>query len=54
MEQIENILIGFGDAAWGMPLLILLVGGGLFFSIYIGFRPFLYIGHAINIFAWKI
>lgn len=53
MERIENILIGFGDAAWGMPLLILLMGGGLFFSGYIKLLPFRYIGHAIQILRGK-
>ncbi len=53
MGQIEDLLVGFGNAMWGMPLLILLVGGGLFFSFYISFRPFAYIGHAIEILRGK-
>jgi AGCS family alanine or glycine:cation symporter len=36
-----------------MPLLILLLGGGLFFMIYSGFAPFRYLKHAINILRGK-
>ena len=31
---IERILIGFSDLAWGTPLLILLLGGGIFLLAY--------------------
>ena len=34
---------------WGMPLVILLVGGGLFFLIYSRFAPFKYFKHALDI-----
>ena len=51
--DIEQLLIGFGDKAWGMPLLILLMGGGIFFSIYIGFVPFRYLRHAVDILRGK-
>ncbi|WP_409070414.1 alanine/glycine:cation symporter family protein [Aliifodinibius sp. S!AR15-10] len=34
---------------WGMPLVILLVGGGLFFMIYSRFAPFKYFKHALHI-----
>ena len=36
-----------------MPLLILLLGGGLFFTLYSRFLPFKYFGHAINILRGK-
>lgn len=35
--------------AWGLPLLLLLIGGGLYLLIRIKFLPFLYIGHAFNV-----
>ena len=38
---------------WGMPLVYLLVGGGLFFLIYSGFAPFKYLKHALNILRGK-
>jgi AGCS family alanine or glycine:cation symporter len=34
---------------WGIPLLVLLLGGGLFFLIYSRLLPFRYIRHAVNI-----
>lgn len=43
----------FADIAWGPHMLILLVGGGLFFLIYSRFVPFRYIGHAISILRGK-
>ncbi len=53
MEQIENYIIAFSDFLWGMPLLIILVGGGLFFSIYSKFLPFRYFGHGVAILRGK-
>lgn len=46
----------FQDAAnfiWGTPLLILLLGGGVFFMFYSRFLPFRYFGHAINVLRGK-
>ena len=39
--------------AWGLPLLILLMGGGLYLIFRIRFLPFLYIGHAIALLRGK-
>jgi len=50
---LKDILIGFGNAMWGTPLLVLLMGGGLFFILYSRFLPFRYFGHAINILRGK-
>ncbi|MDX1638411.1 MAG: alanine/glycine:cation symporter family protein [Balneolaceae bacterium] len=38
---------------WGMPLVILLVGGGLFFMIYSRFVPFRHFRHALNVLRGK-
>ena len=38
---------------WGMPLVILLCGGGLFFMLYSGFVPFRYLGHALRVLRGK-
>ena len=38
---------------WGTPLLIVLLGGGLFFMLYSRFLPFKYFGHAIQILRGK-
>ena len=49
MEKLDTILVKFVDFIWGTPLLILVLGGGIFFTIYSRFIPFLYIKHAIKI-----
>lgn len=38
---------------WGTPLLVLVLGGGLFFMLYSRFLPFRYFGHAINVLRGK-
>ncbi|MCH1926325.1 amino acid carrier protein [Shewanella sp. C32] len=43
----------FASYAWGPHMLVLLVGGGLFFLLYSGFAPFRYLKHAINILRGK-
>jgi len=45
----ERIITGFSDLAWGTPLLILLLGGGLFFLLYSRMLPFRYFRHAVAI-----
>ena len=45
----ERIITGFSDLAWGTPLLVLLLGGGLFFLLYSRMLPFRYFRHAIAI-----
>jgi AGCS family alanine or glycine:cation symporter len=52
-EKIENSLAAFSSWVWDWPLLILLIGGGLFFLIYSKFTPFLYFKHAIDILRGK-
>ena len=53
MEAIENFLVAFSDAAWGLPLLLLLMGGGTFFMVYSRFLPFRYLGHSVNVLRGK-
>jgi len=53
LETLEYYLVEFSNLAWGMPLLILLMGGGSFFMIYSRFLPFRYIGHAVNVLRGK-
>lgn len=38
---------------WGYPLLIILIGSGLYFLIYLRFIPFRFLGHAIRILLGK-
>ncbi len=49
----DNVLAKFSEYAWGMPLLILLVGGGIYFLFYSRFLPFRHFGHAIKILTGK-
>jgi AGCS family alanine or glycine:cation symporter len=49
----ERIIVGFSNLAWGTPLLVLLLGGGLFFMFYSRMMPLRYIRHAINILRGK-
>lgn len=53
MQTIENWMAAASSFVWGTPLLILLLGGGLYFLIYSRFLPFRYFGHAINILRGK-
>lgn len=52
----DQITAALGKASgflWGTPLLILLLGGGLFFLIYSRFIPFAYLRHAIQVLRGK-
>ncbi|WP_350354134.1 alanine/glycine:cation symporter family protein [Fodinibius roseus] len=53
MKLIEEYLAAFSSFMWGMPLVYLLVGGGLFFMIYSRFAPFKYFIHALEILRGK-
>lgn len=53
MDSISTFLSEAVNFIWGPPLLILLLGGGLFLLIYSRFLPFRYIGHAINVLRGK-
>ncbi len=48
-----EIIAQIANIAWGYPLLILLMGGGLYFLISSRFAPFRYLGHAIQIVRGK-
>lgn len=53
MEIIENSIQSFSNWIWDWPLLIILIGGGIFFLCYSRFTPFLFMGHAIRIVMGK-
>jgi AGCS family alanine or glycine:cation symporter len=53
MESLNQLLKDFSSLAWGLPLLILLIGGGLYLLIRSQFLPFRYIGHAISVLRGK-
>ncbi|PKV52941.1 AGCS family alanine or glycine:cation symporter [Aquimarina sp. MAR_2010_214] len=50
---IEDFVAGFSSWVWDWPLLVLLIGGGMFFLIYSRFTPFFYFKHAINVLRGK-
>ena len=49
LAEIERLSAVFANFVWGTPLLILLVGGGLFFAFYSRFLPYRHMGHAVGI-----
>ncbi len=46
-------MAGLSSFIWSWPILVLLLGGGLFFLVYSRFIPFKYFGHAINVLRGK-
>lgn len=53
MKVIESLVSDASNFLWGPPLLILLLGGGIFFLFYSRFLPFRYLRHAVNILKGK-
>jgi AGCS family alanine or glycine:cation symporter len=53
LEVLDRFMAQLSGIAWGLPLLILLIGGGLYLLIRIRFVPFRYIGHAIAVLRGK-
>jgi|APSaa5957512576_1039674.scaffolds.fasta_scaffold00945_5 AGCS family alanine or glycine:cation symporter len=53
MSSIDALMIIFVDFMWGTPLVVLLLGGGLFFTIYSRFTPYRYLKHAVQIVMGK-
>jgi len=53
IEKIDDILAAFAEIMWGTPLLVLLFGGGIFFTLFCRFIPFRYIRHGLNILLGK-
>jgi len=50
---LEEFLVSAANFIWGTPLLILLLGGGIYFTVYSRLLPFKYFIHAINILRGK-
>ncbi|NNE36866.1 MAG: alanine:cation symporter family protein [Gammaproteobacteria bacterium] len=53
METLEALSTGFANVMWGMPLVLLLVGGGLFLVIYSRLLPYRHFRHGIDILLGK-
>jgi AGCS family alanine or glycine:cation symporter len=54
LQQLEQFFNAWADLMWGTPLVVLLVGGGLFFMFYSGFGPYKYFGHALRLLSGKL
>ena len=53
MQTIDQFIAHFASAVWGLPLVILLIGGGLYLLICSKFIAFRYLKHAILVTAGK-
>ena len=53
MDKLDHVISEFSSLAWGLPLLLLLVGGGLYLLIRSRFLPFTFFGHAIKVLRGK-
>jgi len=53
VEILDALFARMAALAWGLPLLLLLMGGGLYLIIRINFLPFRYLGHAVAVLRGK-
>ncbi len=53
MENIEQALASFASFMWGPQLVVLLVGGGLFFMVHMRLQHFRYLGHSLQLLRGK-
>jgi len=53
LSKIDEVIAQMSFLAWGLPLLLLLIGGGLYLLIRIRFLPFRYLGHAVAVLRGK-
>ena len=51
--KIDAWAASFAEIMWGTPLLVLLLGGGIFFTLYCRFIPFRFIRHGFDILTGK-
>jgi len=49
LQQLDQFLSAAASFVWGLPLVILLIGGGLYLLILTRFLPFKYLKHALQI-----
>ena len=54
MNELANTFGNIASFLWGLPLVILLVGGGLFFVFHSRFMPYFYLKHAVAITTGKL
>lgn len=51
--QLEDFLNAWADMMWSTPLVVLLVGGGVFFMVYSRFRPYRYLRHSVALLSGR-
>lgn len=49
LSDLDSALAAFASFVWGTPLLVLLVGGGLYLLIYSRGRPYRHLGHSVDL-----
>ena len=52
-DELNNYMASIANALWGTPLVLLLLGGGFYFSIISRLTPFRYLKHSIDILLGK-
>ncbi len=53
MTLLDNFIADFASFVWGLPLIILLIGGGLYLLIISKFLPFRFLVHAVQVLRGK-
>lgn len=53
MNKMDQFIADFASFVWGLPLLILLIGGGFYLLVISRFLPFRYLGHALQVLRGK-
>lgn len=53
MDTLDEIIASIASLAWGLPLLLILIGGGTYLLVRIRFLPFRHLSHAIAILRGK-
>lgn len=53
MAELDEFIAEFASFVWGLPLLILLTGGGLYLLILSKFLPFRYLRHSLEVLRGK-
>lgn len=53
MQNIETILANLSSFMWGVPLVVLLVSGGVFFMFHSNFLPYRHFKHALAVISGK-
>ena len=53
ITQIDGWLADAAAFAWGTPLVVLILGGGLYFLWLSGFLPFRYLGHSVSLLSGR-